>query len=130
MSPKSSKPSKLAARLQPQDGFSQTGFVEIPNAEAEEERTTEIRKRLIVCCDGTWFASDKGAKNLPSNVARIGRLVANEGEAIVIENGKGVLKKVPQIVYYQSGVGTGNLTFVDKRVQGKIKHLVLVITGR
>ena len=52
---------------------------------------------MIVCCDGTWFASDKGAKNLPSNVARIGRLVANEGEAIVIENDKGVLKKVPQV---------------------------------
>lgn len=81
--------------------------------------TTTIQKRLIVCCDGTWFASDKGTKNLPSNVARIGRLIANEG--LGETNFVGLppkTVKVPQIVYYQSGVGTGDLTWVDKRVQG------------
>lgn len=72
---------------------------------------TTIPKRLIVCCDGTWYASDKGADNLPSNVALISRTVAKEGTS---KDGK----RVPQVVYYQSGVGTGNLGWVDKRWQG------------
>ena len=75
------------------------------------KRTTSVPKRLVVCCDGTWFASDKGTQNLPSNVARIARIIAKEDDC----DGQ----TVPQIVFYQSGVGTGNLTWVDKRVQGK-----------
>lgn len=68
-------------------------------------------KRLIVCCDGTWFRADAGTDNLPSNVARFSRMLARQGEA------DGAL--VPQIVYYQAGVGTGNLTFMNKALQGK-----------
>ena len=84
------------------------------------EMTTVVRKRLVVCCDGTWFASDKGGKNLPSNVARIGRLIASEGSGETFSTGQpSKIVQVPQIVYYQSGVGTGDLTWVDKRVQGK-----------
>jgi uncharacterized protein (DUF2235 family) len=96
--------------------FGQTGFrPDYENVE-EKNKTTTIPKRLVVCCDGTWFASDKGTQNLPSNVARIGRLIATEGTSQTNEPGKTV--RVPQIVYYQSGVGTGNLTWLDKRIQG------------
>jgi len=85
-----------------------------------KEMTTIVRKRLIVCCDGTWFASDKGGKNLPSNVARIGRLIASEGSGETNSTGQPPkIVQVPQIIYYQSGVGTGDLTWVDKRVQGE-----------
>ncbi|KAK6527608.1 hypothetical protein TWF694_004592 [Orbilia ellipsospora] len=96
-----------------------TGFASTHSFVHEDDLRTDVPKRLIVCCDGTWFAADKGADNLPSNVARIGRLVATEGLGITkVQNQQSKIVKVPQIVYYQSGVGTGNLTWVDKRVQG------------
>jgi uncharacterized protein (DUF2235 family) len=114
--------SKLAERL----ASGQTSFRPDYETVNEESRTTTIQKRLIVCCDGTWFASDKGTQNLPSNVARIGRLIANEGEAVTnVTNKKAEIVRVPQIVYYQSGVGTGNLTWVDKTIQGKCYGKVL-----
>ena len=90
----------------------------IEDIKTKKPKTT-VRKRLIVCCDGTWFASDKGGKNLPSNVARIGRLIASEGFAETSPAGQpSNVIQVPQIIYYQSGVGTGDLTWLDKRVQG------------
>ena len=51
-------------------------------------------KRLIVCCDGTWNDSDQGTGY--TNVARL-------AWAIKPVDAKGVA----QIVFYQSGVGTG-----------------------
>lgn len=106
--------------------FAQSGFRPDYETVDQQSKTTTIQKRLIVCCDGTWFASDKGTQNLPSNVARIGRLIAAEGTAWTNESGKQVeTVRVPQIVYYQSGVGTGNLTWLDKRVQGELLHFGL-----
>ncbi|RAH44257.1 T6SS phospholipase effector Tle1-like catalytic domain-containing protein [Aspergillus brunneoviolaceus CBS 621.78] len=60
-------------------------------------------KRLIVCCDGTWQDSTADSADPPSNVTRLSRTLSQT--AIVEENG--VRKEVPQIVYYQKGVGTG-----------------------
>ena len=56
-------------------------------------------KRLVVCCDGTWNDSDQGTDY--TNVSRLAWSIKP-----VTANG------VPQIVYYQSGVGTegGKLT--------------------
>jgi uncharacterized protein (DUF2235 family) len=51
-------------------------------------------KRIVVCCDGTWNDSDLGTGY--TNVARL-------AWAIKPVNAKGVA----QIVFYQSGVGTG-----------------------
>ncbi|ORX96874.1 peptidoglycan binding domain-containing protein [Basidiobolus meristosporus CBS 931.73] len=70
-----------------------------------------IKKRLIVCCDGTFNGVDKGTEDYSSNVARLSRVISRVGI-----NNEG--EKVPQIVYYQSGVGTGSLTHVDKARQG------------
>ncbi|KAI9889680.1 MAG: hypothetical protein M1814_005081 [Vezdaea aestivalis] len=66
-------------------------------------------KRLIIACDGTWLNSDNGiereqilpglareSRQVPSNVTRITR-------AIQVQSDEGI----PQIVYYQAGVGTG-----------------------
>lgn len=57
----------------------------------------EHRKRLIVCLDGTWNTPDQ--KGGPTNVVKLMRAVQhvdNEG--------------VPQIAFYDKGVGTGGLT--------------------
>ncbi|TWU72260.1 hypothetical protein ED733_001839 [Metarhizium rileyi] len=70
-----------------------------------------VRKRLIVCCDGTFNSADKGTDGYSSNVARLSRVLSNFGTT---SNGE----KIPQVVYYQSGVGTGSLTYVDKARQG------------
>ncbi|KAL4999473.1 hypothetical protein BDV10DRAFT_200703 [Aspergillus recurvatus] len=60
-------------------------------------------KRLIVCCDGTWQDSTADESEPPSNVTRLSRALSRT--AIVKENG--VQREIPQIVYYQKGVGTG-----------------------
>jgi len=79
-----------------------------------------ISKRLIVRCDGTWYAADKGADDLPSNVARMSRMIASEG---INEKGE----KVPQVVYYLAGVGTGYLGWVEKRWQGMCVSISLMV---
>ena len=60
-------------------------------------------KRLIVCLDGTWNAPDTG--EAPTNVVKIMRAVAPSGS-----DARGA--PVPQIVFYDRGVGTGDI--VDK----------------
>ena len=54
-------------------------------------------KRIIVCCDGTWNDADSAGEF--TNVVRIAR-------AILPIDGRGG-QETAQIVYYQSGVGTG-----------------------
>ncbi|KAL4779433.1 hypothetical protein BJX76DRAFT_88591 [Aspergillus varians] len=75
-------------------------------------------KRLIVCCDGkelyhgtlqiltitgTWQDATADSSEPPSNVTRLSRALSRT--ARVEENG--VQREIPQIVYYQKGVGTG-----------------------
>lgn len=55
-------------------------------------------KKLILCCDGTWNRADQehdGAP-CPTNVVKLAFRVAKRAAS------------VPQIVYYDQGVGTGN----------------------
>jgi uncharacterized protein (DUF2235 family) len=81
-------------------------------------------KRLIVCCDGmfhnlaitsnivttvnltsrtgTWEDSTSDLIQAPTNVTRLTRALSRN--AIVEENG--VTTVIPQVVYYQKGVGT------------------------
>jgi len=70
------------------------------------------QKRLIVCCDGTWKTDDVAARAL-SNVARITRCIAD------VDDWNG--RFVPQVVYYQSGVGMGT---------GKVANVHDGLTGR
>lgn len=70
-----------------------------------------IKKRLVICCDGTFSGVDKGTDDYSSNVGRLSRAISRVG---VTDSGE----KIPQIVYYQSGVGTGSLTYIDKQRQG------------
>src|SRR5689334_10111181 len=74
---------------------------------ARDERT-HAKKRLIVCCDGTWMNSaygfvkpgllnGKGGLQVPSNVTRISRCFKRKCS-------DGTL----QIINYESGVGSGS----------------------
>lgn len=55
-------------------------------------------KRLIVCCDGTWNKADQASNGqpCPTNVVKLAYRVAKRDGG------------VPQIVFYDQGVGTGN----------------------
>jgi hypothetical protein len=66
-------------------------------------------KRLVLCCDGTWNRADQESNGepCPTNVVRLGYRVAKRDSA-----------GVPQIVYYDQGVGTGNT--VDRLTGGAI----------
>ncbi|MET0342535.1 MAG: DUF2235 domain-containing protein [Polyangiales bacterium] len=52
-----------------------------------------MTKRLIVCADGTWASEDRACA--PTNVVKLYRALCTEH-----------VEGVPQLVYYQSGVGT------------------------
>ena len=58
-----------------------------------------MRKRLVVCCDGTWNKADQASNGhpCPTNVVKLAYRVAKRDGAI------------PQIVFYDQGVGTGNV---------------------
>lgn len=77
---------------------------------AGEPLRPELKKRIILCSDGTWLASDMGHKSIPTNVAKLARAVAKNGP-----DGNGDIVK--QIVFYQSGLGSGYLPF-QKAITG------------
>ncbi|KAJ5731263.1 uncharacterized protein N7483_005771 [Penicillium malachiteum] len=57
------------------------------------------RKRIVICCDGTWQSAVSGEKNIPSNVTRLCRSLNHTGTD---EKGD----QWQQVVWYDSGVGT------------------------
>lgn len=67
----------------------------------------------MICCDGTWQSSVSSKDNVPSNVTRLCRVIARTGIDKHDPN-----KKWHQLVYYDSGVGTGNLSGSEARRQG------------
>ena len=72
---------------------------------------TQGNKRLIICCDGTWNEPDEKVddnpadETEPTNVLKVVRGIAPVDS-----------HKIPQVVYYDSGVGTQG--FIDKYVGG------------
>jgi uncharacterized protein (DUF2235 family) len=64
-----------------------------------------MAKTLVVCCDGTWNTPDQRGR--PTNVTKMAR-------AILPRAGDGRL----QVVYYDEGVGVGNL--VERAVGGAL----------
>ncbi|CAH0021703.1 unnamed protein product [Clonostachys rhizophaga] len=79
---------------------------------AQEPLKLASYKRIIVCADGTWLSSDQGSNSVPSNVAKIARAISKTGL-----DEKGNLVK--QVVFYQSGLGSGDLP-VQKAIYGAI----------
>ncbi|KAF7567183.1 peptidoglycan binding domain containing protein [Pyrenophora tritici-repentis] len=70
-------------------------------------------RRLVVCCDGTWQSSVTSKANVPSNVTKLCRLIARTGS-----DRYDPTKKFHQIVYYDSGIGTGDLSHSEASRQG------------
>lgn len=68
-------------------------------------------KRIIICSDGTWQSSVSGLKNIPSNVTRLARSIAHSGKD---KDGK----VWQQVVYYDAGIGTGDLGQAEANRQG------------
>lgn len=71
-------------------------------------------KRIVVCCDGTWQSATSidPKQGCPSNVARLSRAVAKGG----LDRDE---REWQQIIYYDAGVGTGDITSVEAARQGK-----------
>jgi uncharacterized protein (DUF2235 family) len=65
------------------------------------DATVPVSRRLVICCDGSWQASDKAEDTANSNVTKFAESIA---PSATLEDGR----KIPQIVYYQAGVGTGS----------------------
>jgi uncharacterized protein (DUF2235 family) len=70
-------------------------------------------RRLIICCDGTWQSSVSSKDNVPSNVTKLCRVIARIGH-----DQKDPNKKWHQLVYYDSGIGTGSLSGIEAKRQG------------
>ena len=69
-----------------------------------------IPKRLIVCCDGTWQASNHATHEIPSNVAKIARAISK-----TYINKQNVC--CPQVVFYDAGVATADA--FDSKLSGE-----------
>jgi hypothetical protein len=77
-----------------------------------------LKKRIIICCDGTWQSSNHGQREVPSNAAKMSHCLSR---SFVNEQNK----EAPQVVYYGSGVGTES-SWLGKRLGGRIL-LVLAV---
>jgi uncharacterized protein (DUF2235 family) len=75
-------------------------------------------KRLIVCCDGTWEAGDhasKGESSYQTNITRMCHALADDA---LMPDGM----HVPQVIFYQSGVGANIPTALGKLIAGLWYH--------
>ena len=70
-------------------------------------------RRLVICCDGTWQSSVSIEESVTSNVTKLCQLIARIGE-----DKDDPSKKFHQIVYYDGGIGTGNLSSHEAKRQG------------
>lgn len=90
------------------DGIPTNDFLHGGFLTAAEEKSN--KKRIIICCDGTWQSSASTTANVASNVTRLARSLSRAGEDA---NGQ----VWQQIVHYDSGVGT-NVGFLETVGQG------------
>ena len=72
------------------------------------------KKRLVICCDGTWQASNHGLQTIPSNIAKLSR-------AVKFYERTSDNQFIHQVVFYSAGVGTGtdtarNLGFIQDKI--------------
>jgi uncharacterized protein (DUF2235 family) len=75
--------------------------------------STEPKKRIVVCCDGTWMDSD-GDYQTPSNVTRIARAIVPTGVDKSVEPNQ----PIAQVVFYENGIGTGDKSLYNKYIGG------------
>lgn len=88
-------------------------LVSVKHTQLKMADDTPWGRRLVICCDGTWQSSASFKDNVPSNVTKLCRVISRIGT-----DGHDPKKKWHQIVYYDGGVGTGNLSASEQRRQG------------
>lgn len=74
----------------------------------DNEEHTRTKKRLFVCCDGTWQNAASGMR-YSTNVARFARCVDRlepDGHERTLKDGREIPDHVTQVVWYSGGVGT------------------------
>jgi len=64
-----------------------------------------VKKRLIVCCDGTWQDGLTKDRLAYTNILRIARTINHEDQRFQ--------PAIPQIVFYQSGIGSENNLYAE-----------------
>jgi len=69
-----------------------------------------MKKRIVICCDGTWNEpeSAKDGQITPTNVLKMVRAIAPRDGA----------DGTNQVIYYDHGIGTGAVGFLDKHIGG------------
>ncbi|KAL3422980.1 peptidoglycan binding domain containing protein [Phlyctema vagabunda] len=79
------------------------------------ETASAIPKRIIICCDGTWQSATSldPTKGCESNVTRLCRALAKTGT-----DRKEPEKVWQQVVFYDAGVGTGDISGFEQKRQG------------
>jgi uncharacterized protein (DUF2235 family) len=84
-------------------------------SDSQDERPlSQIQfKRLIVCCDGTGQSATDGVSAVPTNITRFARALKTGNFTTPTPNpqpGEKVepIYEIPQIVLYQTGIGTAN----------------------
>ncbi|KAK6215714.1 hypothetical protein QIS74_08733 [Colletotrichum tabaci] len=70
-------------------------YVNCAHATAPQDGNFANRKRLVICCDGTWNNSNHDADSVPTNVSRLSAAVAHK-----------CCTGMAQVVYYHRGPGT------------------------
>lgn len=78
-----------------------------------DSQIKSARKRIIICCDGTWQSAVSGKDNCPSNVTRLCRAINSVGKD------PGDDEPWQQVVWYDSGVGTTS-TGLAPKVEGAV----------
>ncbi|CAG7850081.1 SubName: Full=Uncharacterized protein {ECO:0000313/EMBL:CCA74893.1} [Serendipita indica DSM 11827] len=98
---------ELEEQQQSGDYNDQQEYVEPPPPEPQSARSN-IRKRLIVCCDGTGQSSSNGVDDVPTNITRLARAIDTSEQ--IESYGDDPATEIPQIVLYQTGVGTEEMS--------------------
>ncbi|CAA7265844.1 unnamed protein product [Cyclocybe aegerita] len=76
---------------------------------SSQDLRLKVFKRIVVCCDGTWQDGISQHRSRYTNVLRLARSIHHED--------KRFHPAIPQIVFYQSGVGTEN-NFYSEYIEG------------
>jgi uncharacterized protein (DUF2235 family) len=79
-------------------------------------------KRIVICCDGTWQSATglDRKTGAASNVAKLCQILASAGT-----QGD---REYQQVVYYDAGVGTGDIGFIQSALQGKCFTTSIIMT--
>ncbi|CAG7850077.1 SubName: Full=Uncharacterized protein {ECO:0000313/EMBL:CCA75651.1} [Serendipita indica DSM 11827] len=76
----------------------------------------KLWKRLIVCCDGTGQSSTSGMSAVPTNVTRLARAIDTSFQIGKTETESA--SEIPQIVLYQTGIGTEEVSIIGSGLSG------------